>query len=54
MSGTDEDGITSAVRLAIEQARTGVKFERPVDYRDTNYSDKAVRIILSSRFGVRR
>ena len=54
ISGTDEDGITSAVRLAIEQARTGVKFERPVDYRDTNYSDKAVRIILSSRFGVRR
>jgi len=54
MSGTDEESIKGAVRMVVEQAEAGVKFDRPMEYRDTNYSDKAVRIILSSRFGVHR
>jgi len=53
-SGTDEDSIAEAVRLVVKQAEAGVKFDRPLDYRATNYSDKAVRIILSSRYGVHR
>jgi len=51
MSGTDEDSIAEAVRLVVEQAKAGVRFDRPLDYMATNYSDKAVRIILSSRYG---
>ncbi len=53
-SGTSEESIADAMRLVIKQAEAGVKFDRPLDYRDTNYSDKAVRIILSSMHGVRR
>jgi len=52
MSGTDEGSIVGAMRLVVEQAKAGVKFDSPIDYRDTNYSDKAVRIILSSRYRV--
>ena len=54
MAGTDEGDITEAVRLVVKQAKAGVKFDRPGDYTGMNYSDKAVRIILSSRFGVQR
>jgi UDP-N-acetylglucosamine 2-epimerase (non-hydrolysing) len=54
MSGTDEESIVESARLVIEQTEAGAKFGRPLDYMDTNYSDKAVRIILSSRFGVHR
>jgi len=54
MSGTDEESIAESMRLVIKQTEAGVKFGRPLDYMDTNYSDKAVRIILSSRYGVHR
>jgi len=54
LSGTDEGSIAEAMRLVVEQAKVGAKFDRPMDYRDTNYSDKAVRIILSSQYGVHR
>jgi len=54
MSGTTEKNIADAMRLVIKQSEAGVKFERPVEYRDTNYSDKAVRIILSSQHGGKR
>ena len=54
MSGTDGDSIKESVRLVVEQAKAGVKFDRPMEYRDTNYSDKAVRIILSSHYGRKR
>ena len=54
MSGTDDGSIIDATRLVIGQAKSGVKFNKPIDYGDTNYSDKATRIILSSRFGVQR
>lgn len=54
MSGTDEDSITESVELVVKQAKAGVKFDRPLDYMGTNYSDKAIRIILSSRYGVHR
>jgi UDP-N-acetylglucosamine 2-epimerase (non-hydrolysing) len=54
MAGTDDESIKESVRLVVEQAKAGVKFDRPMDYRDTNYSDKAVRIIMSSRYGVHR
>ena len=54
MAGTDAESIKESVRLVVEQAKAGVKFDRPMDYRDTNYSDKAVRIIMSSRYGVHR
>jgi len=54
MAGTDPGSITGAVKLAIEQAKAGVIFDKPADYKDTNYSDKAVRIILSSRYGGKR
>jgi len=50
-SGTDRDSIKDAVRLVLKQVADGVKFDRPVDYMADNYSDKAVRIILSSQFG---
>jgi len=54
MSGTDKGSIAESMRLVIKQSEAGVKFGRPLDYMDTNYSDKAVRIILSSRYGVQR
>ena len=54
MSGTDEGSIAEAMRLVVKQTKSGVKFNRPLEYVDTNFSDKAVRIILSSRFGVQR
>lgn len=54
MSGTDEESICAATRLVVKQANAGVKFDRPRDYWGTNYSDKAVRIILSSQHGVKR
>ena len=54
MAGTDEGSIKESVRLVVKQAEAGVKFEKPMEYRDTNYSDKAVRIIMSSRYGVHR
>jgi len=54
MSGTDEASIAEAVRLVVKQAEAGVRFDKPLDYIATNYSDKAVRIILSSRYGIHR
>jgi len=51
MSGTDEASIVEAVRLVLKQATAGAKFDKPSDYMATNYSEKAVRIILSSRYG---
>ncbi len=54
MSGTDEESIQEAVRLVVEQAERGAKFDKPIDYTGMNYSDKAVRIILSSRYGGHR
>ncbi len=54
MSGTDEESIKESMRLVMKQAEAGVKFDRPIDYMTTNYSGKAVRIILSSRYGTRR
>lgn len=54
MSGTDEESIKEAVKLVVEQAKAGVKFDRPLDYMTTNYSDKAVRIIVSSMHEVHR
>jgi UDP-N-acetyl-L-fucosamine synthase len=53
-SGTDEESIKEAVKLVVAQAEAGIKFDRPLDYVATNYSDKAVRIILSSRYRVNR
>ena len=53
-SGTSEESIAEAMRLVLKQAEAGVKFDRPLDYKDINYSDKAVRIILSSQYGGRR
>jgi len=50
-SGTSEESIAEAVRLVVKQAKTEVRFDRPLDYTATNYSDKAVRIMLSSRYG---
>lgn len=47
MSGTSEDAITEAVRVVVKQAENGVVFDMPSEYRATNYSDKAVRVILS-------
>jgi UDP-N-acetylglucosamine 2-epimerase (non-hydrolysing) len=52
MCGTDSENIITAVRMVVKQAADGVVFRRPQDYEDTNYSDKAVRIILSSMHGV--
>jgi UDP-N-acetylglucosamine 2-epimerase (non-hydrolysing) len=52
MCGTDSENIRTAVRMVVKQATDGVVFRRPQDYEDTNYSDKAVRIILSSMHGV--
>ena len=56
MSGTEAENIVDAVKMVVKQAeegaRSGVKFSRPADYRDLNYSDKAVRIILSTQHGV--
>jgi len=54
MSGTDSESIKDAVRLVLEQVDAGTHFDRPVDYRAENFSDKAMRIILSSQFGVHR
>lgn len=51
-SGTDSTSIKEAVKLVVQQSREGVRFDRPVDYMSPNYSDKAVRIILSSQHGV--
>jgi len=51
MSGTDEASIVEAVRLVVEQVEAGVKFDKPLEYMATNYSDKAMRTILSSRYG---
>jgi len=53
-SGTSEESIAEATRLVVRQAENGVKFDKPLDYMATNYSDKAVRIILSSQFKVKR
>jgi len=53
-SGTSEESIAEAVRLVVEQVEAGVKFDKPLEYMATNYSDKAARIILSSRHGARR
>jgi len=50
-AGTDDASIAGAVKLVVEQDKAGVKFDRPSDYIATNYSDKAVRIILSSQYG---
>jgi len=50
MSGTDEASIAEAVRLVLKQTKAGAKFDSPLDYTATNYSDKAVRTILSSQF----
>jgi len=50
-AGTDDASIAGAVKLVVEQDKAGVRFDRPLDYIATNYSDKAVRIILSSRYG---
>jgi UDP-N-acetylglucosamine 2-epimerase (non-hydrolysing) len=54
MAGTDYGSIAESVRIVLKQVEAGVKFDRPADYREVNYSDKAVRIILSSRYGVVR
>ena len=51
MSGTGEQEIAEAVRMVVKQSADGVKFDRPRDYMATNYSDKAVRVILSSQYG---
>lgn len=53
-SGTDSDSIKEAIRLVLEQVKAGAIFARPLDYIANNFSDKVVRIILSSRFGVHR
>jgi len=50
-SGTNEESIFEAVEMVLKQATSGVKFGMPRDYMDTNYSDKAVRIMLSSQYG---
>jgi UDP-N-acetylglucosamine 2-epimerase (non-hydrolysing) len=47
MSGVDEEAIAEAVRVAIAQRVAGAVFQVPRDYQDLNYSDKAVRLILS-------
>jgi UDP-N-acetylglucosamine 2-epimerase (non-hydrolysing) len=46
MSGTDREEIVAAVKLVLGQ--DGTAFNVPDDYMDTNYSDKAVRIIVSA------
>jgi UDP-N-acetylglucosamine 2-epimerase (non-hydrolysing) len=51
MSGTEPSNIIDATRLVIKQTESGVKFDRPLDYMNTKYSDKAIRVILSSMHG---
>ena len=53
-SGTDKDSIKEAVNLVLKQVEAGVKFDKPLDYMAENFSDKVVRIILSSKYGVYR
>jgi UDP-N-acetylglucosamine 2-epimerase (non-hydrolysing) len=45
MSGIDRESILQSARVAMKQE--SVDFETPHDYRATNYSDKAVRLIMS-------
>ncbi len=47
MSGVGVDTIKETVRVAIRQAEVGLRFSPPGDYIANDYSDKAVRIILS-------
>lgn len=54
MTGTDSESIKESVRSVLKQVDAGVKFDRPIDYIAENFSDKAVRVILSSRYGVHR
>lgn len=46
MSGVNEDAIRETGRIAIEQA-SKMTFDRPQEYKVVNYSDKAIRVILS-------
>ena len=51
MAGTNEESIQDAVMLVVEQEKAEVTFPMPIEYRDMNYSAKAIRIILSSQHG---
>ena len=53
MSGVEPDDIQSAVRTAIQQDTDGIRFDVPWEYQVTDYSNRAVRLIMSLVYGRR-
>lgn len=46
LTGINADLILQSVEMAKKQYQEGVRFTTPIDYRDTNISDKVVRLLI--------
>ena len=45
ITGIDSQQIMRAIHIVRKQYEDGIKFRTPIDYMDTNVSDKIVRLI---------